>query len=80
MQVTIEDTSLEAAIGESCGLVLSRAISGKRMKNTVACLVNGVPRDLTLPLPDDAHELAPVLADSPQGLTIIRHSAAHIMI
>ncbi|MHC1713702.1 MAG: threonine--tRNA ligase [Solidesulfovibrio sp.] len=79
MQVTIEDTSLEAAAGEACGLALSRALSGKRMKNSVACLVNGEARDLTSPLPEDAHELAPVLADTPQGLAIIRHSAAHIM-
>jgi threonyl-tRNA synthetase len=79
VQVTIEDTSLEAAAGEACGQALSRALSGKRMKNSVACLVNGEARDLTSPLPEDAHELAPVLADTPQGLAIIRHSAAHIM-
>ena len=47
MLVTIDDTSLEAAAGESCGQVLSRAVSGKRLKNAVACLVDGQPRDLT---------------------------------
>ena len=79
MQVTIEDTSLEAAAGETCGQVLSRAISGKRMKNAVACLVDGQARDLTTPLSDGTHDLAPIAVDSPQGLAIIRHSAAHIM-
>ena len=79
MQVTIEDQSLEAAAGEACGQVLSRAVSGKRLKNAVACLVDGQPRDLAFPLPEDAHELALVAADSPMGLSIIRHSAAHIM-
>ncbi|MHC1790212.1 threonine--tRNA ligase [Solidesulfovibrio sp.] len=79
MQVTIEDQSLEAAAGEACGQVLSRAISGKRLKNAVACLVDGQPRDLAWPLPDDVRELAPIAADSPQGLSVIRHSAAHIM-
>jgi len=77
--VTIDDKSLEAAAGESCGQVLSRAISGKRLKNSVACLVDGQPRDLSAPVPDGTRELAPVLADSPQGLAIIRHSTAHIM-
>lgn len=79
MQVTIEDQSLEAAAGEACGQVLSRAVSGKRLKNAVACLVDGQPRDLAFPLPKDARELALVAADSPMGLSIIRHSAAHIM-
>jgi threonyl-tRNA synthetase len=79
VQVTIEDQSLEAAAGEACGQVLSRAVSGKRLKNAVACLVDGQPRDLAFPLPEDAHELALVAADSPMGLSIIRHSAAHIM-
>ena len=79
MLVTIDDKSLEAAAGESCGQVLSRAISGKRLKNSVACLVDGQPRDLSAPVPDGTRELAPVLADSPQGLAIIRHSTAHIM-
>jgi len=79
VQVTIEENPLEATAGESCGQVLSRAISGKRLKNSVACLVNGQTRDLSFPLPADARALAPVAADSPTGLSIIRHSAAHIM-
>ncbi|KHK00905.1 threonine--tRNA ligase [Desulfovibrio sp. TomC] len=79
MQVTIEDQSLEAAAGEACGQVLARVLSGKRLKNTVACLVDGQPRDLASPLPDDAHEIAAIAADTPQGLSVIRHSAAHIM-
>ena len=49
------------------------------MKNTVACLVDGVMRDLSGVLPDGARELTPILADSPEGLAIIRHSTAHIM-
>ncbi len=79
MLVNIEDTSLEAAAGESCGQALSRAISGKRMKNAVACLVDGEARDLSTPLQEGNRDLAPVAADSPLGLSIIRHSAAHIM-
>jgi len=79
VQVTIEDTSLEATAGEPCGQILSKVLSGKHFKSTVACRVDGQVRDLSTPLPDDARELAPVTADSPQGLAIIRHSAAHVM-
>jgi threonyl-tRNA synthetase len=79
VQVIFEDQSLEAAAGEACGQVLARVLSGKRLKNTVACLVDGQARDLASPLPDEAHEIAPIAADTPQGLSVIRHSAAHIM-
>jgi len=79
VQVIIEDQSLEATAGETLGQVLARAISGKRYKNTVACLVDGQARDLASPLSDDVREIAPIAADTPQGLAIIRHSAAHIM-
>ena len=44
----------------------------------IAARVNGVLRDLAAPL-DDGDALEPVAADSPDGLTILRHSAAHVM-
>jgi threonyl-tRNA synthetase len=44
----------------------------------IAARVNGVLRDLAAPLADgDAVEAVP--ADSPDGLAILRHSAAHVM-
>ena len=46
-------------------------------KAIVAVRVNGELRDLHLPLPDGA-EVEPVRIDSPDGLAILRHSAAHV--
>jgi threonyl-tRNA synthetase len=44
----------------------------------IAARVNGALRDLAVPLADgDAVEAVP--ADSPDGLAILRHSAAHVM-
>ena len=44
----------------------------------VAALVDGEMLDLSRPLAQDC-TIAPILLDSPEGLTIMRHSAAHIM-
>jgi len=78
--VTIDDKSLEAAAGESCGQVLSRAISGKRLKNSVACLVDGQARDPLYARARRNPASWPLCwLIHPQGLAIIRHSTAHIM-
>jgi threonyl-tRNA synthetase len=44
----------------------------------VAARINGDLADLSLPLPGDC-TLAPIRLDSPEGLEIMRHSAAHLM-
>ena len=44
----------------------------------VAARVDGEPVDLSRPLERDC-TIAPIPLDSPEGLTILRHSAAHIM-
>ena len=46
-------------------------------KTVVAVRVNGELRDLHRPLPAGA-EVEPVAIDSPEGLAILRHSAAHV--
>ena len=46
-------------------------------RSVVAVRINGEPRDLHLPIPDGA-EVEPVRIDSPEGLSILRHSAAHV--
>ena len=43
----------------------------------MAVRVNGELRDLHRPIPDGA-EVEPVGIDSPDGLAILRHSAAHV--
>ena len=35
--------------------------------------------DLYAPLPATCTELTPVAADSPEGVDVVRHSAAHVM-
>ena len=47
-------------------------------KATVAAIVNDRPFDLSRPLSEDCR-LAPVRADSPDGLDVLRHSTAHLM-
>ncbi len=84
MQVRVQEAFVEVAPGASCAEVLQQGLSGKKYKNAVACrLGNGgkdAPMlDLTAPVPAETRELEPVMADSPEGLDVIRHSAAHIM-
>jgi threonyl-tRNA synthetase len=79
VQVKVEDKSVEAAPGSTVAGALAQALSGKRLKNTVVARCGDALLDLTAPLPETCSELVPVPADSPEGLEIIRHSAAHIM-
>ncbi|MBF0482774.1 MAG: threonine--tRNA ligase [Desulfovibrionaceae bacterium] len=79
MQVRVEDNVVEAAPGSTVAGALAQALSGKRFKNAVAARCGAALLDLSATLPDDCAELAPVPADSQEGLEIIRHSAAHIM-
>ena len=63
----------------TCQEVLSRAVSGKKFKQSVACKCNERLLDLADKVPSDCHQLEPVLINSEQGLDILRHSAAHVM-
>lgn len=79
MQVMVDDTQVDAAPEESFGQVLSKVLSGKKRKQTVACRCNGRVYDLDRPVPATCLNLEPVTEDSPEGLSILRHSAAHLM-
>lgn len=52
--------------------------SSKVRKNTVAAKVNGILADLGATIADPA-VIEPILIESPEGLAILRHGAAHIM-
>jgi threonyl-tRNA synthetase len=55
--------------------------AGERLaktKNAVAATVNGALRDLSHPV-GDSDIVEPVLASSAEGLSIIRHSCAHVL-
>ncbi|MDR2800712.1 MAG: threonine--tRNA ligase [Desulfovibrio sp.] len=79
MDIAIEDKTITTAEGASCASALQTALSGKKFRNCAAALVHGMLLDLSSPIPADSTTLEPVYADSPAGLEILRHSAAHIM-
>jgi threonyl-tRNA synthetase len=63
------------------GLTVKEALAGwneSMLASTVAAKVNGVPVDLAQPLTGDA-TIEPIYAASPEGLSILRHSMAHVM-
>jgi len=52
--------------------------AGARAEPPVAARVNGILRDLATPLAD-GDTIEPVAAGSPDGLSIVRHSTAHVL-
>jgi len=60
------------------GAIVRDVLSGIPSRELVAARVNGKVVDLTGKLEHDA-SVEPVLADSPDGLEVIRHSTAHLM-
>ncbi len=85
MNVLVQGQSVEVTPGASCQEVLSRVLSGKKLKGVLACHISGADPDsetcidVAAPLPEGIASLDPVFSDSTEGLEIIRHSAAHIM-
>ncbi len=63
----------------TCLNVLSKILSKNKLKNVVACNLDGRPVDLDTPISKDRTILGPIFIDSDQGLDILRHSAAHVM-
>ena len=68
--ITLEPGATVAQALEALGL--------RKDAQVVAARINGDLVDLSLPLPADC-TIAPIRLDSPEGLDIVRHSAAHIM-
>jgi threonyl-tRNA synthetase len=60
------------------GIELAESISKSLAKEAVAIKVNGALKDLSATVPDDA-EVEVVVANSTDGIEIIRHDAAHIL-
>ena len=79
MQVLIADQPQDVRADETCAEILGAALSGKKLKKTVACKCGDTLHDLNRPLPADCTHLEPVYSDEPDGLDIVRHSTAHIM-
>lgn len=79
MNISIEDQSIEVPAGVSCGEALKLGLSGRKYKNALAARCGAQTLDFSAVLPRDCANLEPVYADTPEGLELIRHSAAHIM-
>jgi threonyl-tRNA synthetase len=79
VKVSIEGSVVEVESGASCRDVLKQALSGKKFKKVLAARCGGTMLDLTATVPTACETLEPVYADSPEGLGLIRHSAAHVM-
>ncbi|MBU1700566.1 MAG: threonine--tRNA ligase [Candidatus Eisenbacteria bacterium] len=59
-------------------LEIAEKISPRLARVAIAALVNGQPKDLSLPLNADV-ELRILKFDDPEGMDVFRHSSAHLM-
>jgi threonyl-tRNA synthetase len=75
-----DDSELELADGAT-GLDAARAIGPKLAEQAVLVRVEGIPRDLRLPLDDGARIQILTTRDreDPDALFVLRHSAAHLL-
>src|SRR3984957_983515 len=76
--VYLPDGSPRELPAGSTGTDLAASIGRGLAKAAVAIDVNDLPRDLTLPLPDNAR-VAVITADSEAGRHVLRHSTAHVL-
>ena len=73
----LQGPALELQVQIEAGEAL-KALGVSSDRRVAAARVDGEPVDLSRPLAQDC-TIAPIPLDSPEGLTIMRHSAAHIM-
>src|ERR1700691_2827294 len=62
----------------AAGVSVRQALDGAGGRDVIAARVNGQLVDMSRPLERDA-TVEPIVADSPEGLEVIRHSTAHLM-
>ena len=77
-QITLPDGSTRAFAEAVDGLAVARNVGARLERDAVAIRVNGALRDLTAPIDEDA-TVEIITRDSPDGLQILRHDAAHVM-
>src|SRR3990172_8580886 len=78
IKVRLPDDSLMEVGADSTVGAVAAAIGPKLAAAAVAGKLNGAPVDLTARV-SDGDRVEIVIADSPDGLEILRHSAAHVM-
>ncbi len=83
MNVLIDGQEHSLEDGITCKQAVKQVLSGKKLKNIVAVKAilgdKSELLDLDSAVPQQAVELLPISADSPEGLDILRHSTAHVM-
>jgi threonyl-tRNA synthetase len=76
--ITLPDGSKREFAGTVDGARIAAGIGPRLAQAAVAVRVNGVLKDLTAPIGEDA-TIAIITRESPEGIEILRHDAAHVM-
>ncbi len=58
---------------------LKKYLSKGKLKDIIACKVNGIATDLYCKIDTEGAKLEPISINSKEGLEILRHSTAHLM-
>ncbi len=78
IRLTLPDGAQKDIETPITGLELAEGISKSLVKKAVAIRIDGVLRDLTLPIEKDA-TIEIVTRDTQDGVELLRHDAAHVM-
>jgi threonyl-tRNA synthetase len=78
LSVRLPDGSIRSFPGPITGAELAAAIGPGLAKAAIAVKIDGRPRDLATPIDHDA-AVAVITRETPEGLQILRHDAAHVM-
>lgn len=78
VKITLPDGSIKEYEGRVSALEIAESISPRLAKAAIAARVEGVMQDLDTEIREDSL-LEIITVEQPEGLEILRHSAAHIM-
>ncbi|MEW5797142.1 MAG: threonine--tRNA ligase [Candidatus Zixiibacteriota bacterium] len=78
VQITFPDGSVKPFAAGTTGLDIAKSISPKLARDALAIKVNGVVRDLSYPVPENA-PIRILTFDDPEGRQVFWHSSSHIM-
>ena len=76
--ITLPDGSKREFTSAVDGARIAASIGPRLAQAAVAVCMNGVLKDLTAPIAEDA-SIAIITRESPEGVEILRHDAAHVM-
>lgn len=79
MQIGINGKFIDITENTSCIDACRLGLNEQLVKNILACKVNDTIIDSSRTIPITTSCITPITIDSPEGLEILRHSAAHIM-